>query len=132
MAEPNLKQWGPPEFSAMLPPRVQADWLEGSGAKKRPCGAAAREISRLTTPVWQRAVRSSGAISRMRFIRVSETTTPPESGVAPPESPVPAPRAVKGTPAAAAARTTAAASPVVRGRATASGALRKAVLPSHS
>ena len=29
---PYLKQWGPPEFSATLPPMVQAIWEEGSGA----------------------------------------------------------------------------------------------------
>ena len=29
---PCLKQCGPPEFSATLPPMVQAFWLEGSGA----------------------------------------------------------------------------------------------------
>ena len=28
---PYLKQWGPPAFSATLPPRVQAFWLAGSG-----------------------------------------------------------------------------------------------------
>ncbi len=29
---PYLSVWGPPEFSATLPPIVQASWLEGSGA----------------------------------------------------------------------------------------------------
>ena len=124
MVAPSLKQCGPPEFSAMLPPSVQADWLDGSGAKKSPKGAAAREISRLTTPVWQRAVRSPGLTSRTRFIPAREITTPPSIGVAPPERPVPAPRAVNGTPAAAQARTTRATSAVERGSATAWGALR--------
>jgi len=31
---PYLRQWGPPEFSATLPPRVAAFWLAGSGGKK--------------------------------------------------------------------------------------------------
>ena len=30
---PYLSVWGPPAFSAMLPPIVAAPWLEGSGAK---------------------------------------------------------------------------------------------------
>jgi hypothetical protein len=29
---PYFSVWGPPLFSATLPPIVQADWLEGSGA----------------------------------------------------------------------------------------------------
>jgi hypothetical protein len=29
---PYFRQWGPPEFSATLPPMVQVDWEEGSGA----------------------------------------------------------------------------------------------------
>src|SRR2546428_585647 len=29
---PYFRQWGPPEFSATLPPSVHALWLEGSGA----------------------------------------------------------------------------------------------------
>ena len=33
---PYLRQCGPPEFSATLPPIVQAFWLDGSGAKKNP------------------------------------------------------------------------------------------------
>src|SRR6476646_5495874 len=28
---PYLRQWGPPAFSATLPPTVQAVWLDGSG-----------------------------------------------------------------------------------------------------
>jgi hypothetical protein len=28
---PYLRQWGPPAFSATLPPTVQAAWLDGSG-----------------------------------------------------------------------------------------------------
>ena len=29
---PYFRVWGPPEFSATLPPSVQASWLDGSGA----------------------------------------------------------------------------------------------------
>ena len=29
---PYLRQWGPPAFSATLPPIVHAVWLDGSGA----------------------------------------------------------------------------------------------------
>ena len=32
LVAPYLRQWGPPEFSATLPPMVQAVWLDGSGA----------------------------------------------------------------------------------------------------
>ncbi len=29
---PYLRQWGPPAFSATLPPMVHTVWLDGSGA----------------------------------------------------------------------------------------------------
>ena len=29
---PYFRQWAPPEFMAILPPMVQASWLDGSGA----------------------------------------------------------------------------------------------------
>jgi hypothetical protein len=29
---PYFRQWAPPELVAMLPPSVQASWLDGSGA----------------------------------------------------------------------------------------------------
>ena len=41
---PYLKQCGPPAFSAMLPPTVQEDWLDGSGAKKSPLEATPFDI----------------------------------------------------------------------------------------
>ena len=32
VVRPYFRQWMPPEFSATLPPMVQATWLDGSGA----------------------------------------------------------------------------------------------------
>ena len=48
----------------------------------------------------------SRSISRIRFIRASEMTTPSATGKAPPERPVPAPRATNGSPSRAHSRTT--------------------------
>ena len=66
----------------------------GIGGEEEPEDAAAREISRLTTPVWQRAQRSAALISSTRFIPAREITTPPSMGVA--ASGEPGPRAAGG------------------------------------
>src|SRR6185436_971715 len=47
---PYLRQWGPPAFSATLPPTVQAAWLDGSGTYWSRCGNAASESLAFTTP----------------------------------------------------------------------------------
>ena len=46
------------------------------------------------TPGSTVAVMVFSSISKMRFMRSSESTTPPWMGTAPPHSPVPAPRGV--------------------------------------
>src|SRR5256885_15217007 len=42
-------------------------------------------------------MRACGSISRIRFSRVHDSSTPCACGVAPPDKPVPAPRATTGT-----------------------------------
>ena len=122
---------GPPEFSATLPPRVQAFWLDGSGTKYRPCGAAAVDRWRLTRPGCTTARRFGTSTSRMRDIRANEITTPPSTGMAPPERPVPAPRGTSGTPCSAQKRASFATSAVSFGRTTASG-VAISTAPSYS
>src|SRR6266850_8266588 len=57
---PYFRQWAPPELKATLPPMVQIDWLEGSGAKCKPWGAAATDTCVFTTPGSTTAMRNSG------------------------------------------------------------------------
>ena len=57
----------------------------------------------------------------MRFIRASETTTPPATGAAPPERPVPAPRATHGSDSRVQSRSTAETSSVEPGSTTSAG-----------
>ncbi len=132
MVVPYLRVCGPPEFSAAFPPSVQASWLDGSGAKKRPCGAAALPRSAFTTPGCTTAMRFSASTLRMRFRREHSITTPFSSAIAPPESPVPAPRGTKGTPCARQARTTRATSVLSLGSTTAEGSAPWTVRPSAS
>ena len=63
-------------------------------------------------------------MSRMRFIRISPTTTASAIGSAPPDSDVPAPRGTTRTPSAWQNRMTAATCSVVSGSTTASGGWR--------
>ena len=122
---------GPPLFSATLPPSVHAFWLDGSGTKWRPCGAAAVERCRLMSPGCTTARRFATSISRMRAMRANDTTTPPSTGIAPPDSPVPAPRGTIGTWCSWQKRASAATSPVSLGRTTASG-VAVSTAPSYS
>ena len=94
---PSARQWAPPELLATLPPIVQADCEEGSGAKARPNGSASLLRSRLITPAPTHAVLFSTSIS-IWFIAVVDRTIPPSTGMAPAASPVPAPRATIGDP----------------------------------
>ena len=48
--KPYLRQCTPPEFSATLPPMVQAICDEGSGAKYIPYASAAWDMAKLRTP----------------------------------------------------------------------------------
>src|SRR6185436_7549196 len=97
---------------------VHTCWLDGSGAKWKPSGARYLVRSRLTTPGSTQAMRLSRSTSRIRFIRVSETTTGAPSGIAPPASPVPAPRGTTDRPCRAAILTIACTSPVEVGKQT--------------
>jgi len=47
---PYLSVCGPPEFVPTFPPMVQADWLEGSGAKNSPRDFTAWVTHALTQP----------------------------------------------------------------------------------
>ena len=129
---PYLRQWGPPAFSATLPPMVHADWLEGSGAYSRPYGAAAAESLAFTTPGSTTATRLWGSSLRIRLRRVSTRSTAPASASAPPDRPVPAPRGTNGTSCAASRRTRATTSSRVPGSTTTSGTRRWTVKPSFA
>src|SRR5213079_1682334 len=129
---PYLRQCGPPEFSATLPPIVQAVWLDGSGLYSRPCGAAAAERRTFTTPGSTTAIRFLGSIARMRFSRVSTSSTASASASAPPDRPVPAPRGTNGTPSAASSRTTATTSSRLPGSTTTPGTRRWVGSPSRA
>ncbi len=61
------------------------------------------------------------SISRTRFSRSNEITSPPRRGIAAPDKPVPEPRAVTGSPRSLATCSTAATSPVLPGRTTNAG-----------
>src|SRR5437867_6724078 len=129
---PYLRQCGPPEFSATLPPMVHAVWLDGSGLYSRPCGAAAAERRTFTTPGSTTASRFLGSMARMRFSRVSTISTASSSASAPPDRPVPAPRGTNGTPSAASRRTTATTSSRLPGSTTTPGTCRCVGNPSRA
>ncbi len=115
---PSLRQCGPPELFATLPPMEQLCWLLGSGAKCRPRCATWRVRSRFSTPGSTHAMRFTASTDSTRFIFVVAMTSAWSNGVAPPASPVPAPRATNGTPCRTAATTAACTSAVVNGKQT--------------
>ncbi len=119
---PYLRQCGPPAFVETLPPMDDTIWLDGSGAKNQPRASTAFVSERLMSPGWTVAQRFGRSTSRIRFIRLSPTITPPDGAMAPPMSPVPEPRGTMGTSASRQSRTIATTSAVVDGSATASGA----------
>ena len=88
---PYLRQWGPPAFSATLPPMVQAFWLDGSGAKKRP---GARVVFR-ELEVDDAGLDERGAVFAVDLedaVHARQADDDPALlGTAPPERPVPAP-----------------------------------------
>jgi len=71
---PSLRQCGPPELLATLPPTLQLCWLLGSGAKCNPRCATWRERSRFKTPGSTHAKRLIGSTDSTRFIFVSTMT----------------------------------------------------------
>ena len=77
---------------------VDTSWLDGSGPCMRPCSAAARSRSAVTTPASTTATRSNGWSSRIPRMRVVSTTRQPATADAPPDRLVPAPRGTTGTP----------------------------------
>jgi len=75
----------------------------------------------VTTPGSTVTVRLARSTSRMRFIRSTERSIPPNTGTAPPESPDPAPRGVTGMRSRLASRMIRAISSAVAGLTTTSG-----------
>ena len=104
----------------IIPPIVQRLWVDGSGPKRKPCGAAAACNADCTTPGSTRAVCASGSISRILF-RCRDVSKINPGPTALPAQDVPAPRVVTGMPTVRAASRTAAVSSTVRGWATACG-----------
>ena len=60
-----------------MPPIVARLEVESSGGKNRPCSASAALSWSFTTPACTRTQRSSGLISRMRFMWRETSTTRP-------------------------------------------------------
>ncbi len=93
---PHATECEPHELLPIIPPSVQRLWVEGSGPKRSPCGAAAPWRRSRTTPGWTTAVRVCGSRDTIRFMwRVKSRTTPVP--VACPAMEVPPPRATTGT-----------------------------------
>jgi hypothetical protein len=111
---------------------VQADWLEGSGAKKRPCGAASRVIHAFTQPASTNARRLRASMFSTWFIRVRAIITPPSTASTAPLRLVPAPRGMMGSFIRLHSFTMATTSSVERGKTTAVGKLFSNVYASHS
>ena len=93
----------------------------GSGGENSPIFSTALCRSPVTTPGCTTATPSAGSISRMRFIRASDSAIPPPSGAAPPERLLPAPRGCTNNPSREATRRIAATSSVHSGVSATSG-----------
>ena len=120
---PQATECEPHELLPIIPPSVQRLCVEGSGPKRRPCGAAASWRRSSTSPGWTTAVPASGSRDSSRFMcRVKSRTTPVP--VACPAIEVPPPRATTGTPCARQTDSTAATSSASRGATTPSGTRR--------
>ncbi len=107
----------------IAPPMVHREWVDGSGPKRSPCGAAALVIASRTAPGSATAVRSpwSTDSTRFRCLEVSRTT-PAEMAL--PAMDVPAPRATTGTPSSRHTVSAAMISSDDRGKATTWGTTR--------
>jgi hypothetical protein len=125
---PYLTARGPAALQARLPPTVQTAALVGSGGQKKPWAATASCRAWLVRPGSTRAMRSLGSRASTRFMRSSESTTPPRTGTVAPVVPVPRPRATRGTPAALHSPTTAATCSWVDASTTASGSAWRRLL----
>jgi hypothetical protein len=107
----------------IAPPMVAREWVDGSGPKRSPCGAAVLVIASSTVPGSTTAVRSSWSTDSTRFrCREVSSTTPVEMAL--PAMDVPAPRATTGTPSSRHAASAAMISSVARGKATTAGTTR--------
>ena len=95
MVVPYSKQNGPPEFSATLPPMVDAVLEAGSTVKSRPLDAAKSMASCVITPAWQVMVRAS-TLTDLAVRRVVLTTTVLlRAGTVPPVRPDAPPRGMR-------------------------------------
>ncbi|CAM5670428.1 hypothetical protein SFUMM280S_01902 [Streptomyces fumanus] len=120
---PQATECEPHALLPIMPPSVQRLWVEGSGPKRRPCGAAASWSRSSTSPGCTTAVRAAGSRASSRFMcRVKSSTTPVP--VACPAIEVPPPRGTTGTPCARHTSSTAATSSASRGATTPSGTRR--------
>ena len=78
-----------------MPPSVAS--APGSTGKKSPYSPAARSSAVRVTPAWTVALRSSGAISTIRFSRERSRLMPPRVGITWPSRLEPAPNGVTAT-----------------------------------
>ncbi|CAM5581591.1 hypothetical protein SALBM311S_10734 [Streptomyces alboniger] len=120
---PHATECDPHELLPIIPPSVQRLCVDGSGPKRRPCGAAASWRRSRTRPGCTTAVPASGSRDTRRFMcRVKSSTTPVP--VACPAIDVPPPRGTTGTPWSRHTARTAATSSASRGATTPSGTRR--------
>ncbi len=93
---PYSKAQGPPEFSAMLPPMVEAVLEAGSSVSRKPSRLAASTAAWVMTPTSRRMVRLAASTGKMREKRVIRTTTERRrAGTAPPVMPDAPPRGTR-------------------------------------
>ena len=72
---PHATECDPHALLPIIPPSVQRLCVDGSGPNVRPCGRAASRSASSTTPGCTRAVRASGSIATIAFIREKSSTT---------------------------------------------------------
>ena len=128
MVVPYSKQKGPPEFSATLPPMVDAVFEAGSTVKSNPFEAAKSMASCVITPAWQVMVLAD-RLTDFAVRRVVLTTTVRlRAGTVPPVSPEAPPRGMMANFISLASRTRALICSGVSGSTTSSGSsMRRSV-----
>ena len=92
MVVPYSKQYGPPEFSATLPPMVDAVLDAGSTVNSRFLDAARSMASCVTTPAWHVIVFAAALTDFAVSLVVLTTTVRLRAGTAPPVAPEAPPR----------------------------------------
>ena len=101
---PPMRAWTPQELLPIMPPRVQREWVAGSGAKVRLWSSAASRRRSRTMPGWTRmTVAGNGQSTGMPFMYL-EKSRMTATLVHWPASEVPPPRARMGASEAAAER----------------------------